>query len=145
MSLSYVLFAMSWFAGGLGLYFLAGYLFSRPMVNARKGGTLQSFQQEFSGSVYSAEAIEMAYADIVEVQGHHVLRKDKLANTLGMGDLEFESMLERRLQKLGLNPDIERTEFACLLPVWTVEDYVALIAAVRPSPGPEHAETKGAP
>jgi hypothetical protein len=93
---------------------------------ARAGLTFDSFQLEFEGTPYSRAAMAAAYSDLTELCGFPSTRHDNLRR-LGVLPEDFEDMLEKRLNRLGMMDDIHASKYAGLLPIWTSEDYVRLL------------------
>jgi hypothetical protein len=114
---------------GYGSVILWSHLRGRRIAAARKGVTLASFVGEFIGSDYSQHAIEAAYADLIELCGHPVLRVDKLEHTLGLVTEDLEGVLQRRCQRLGV-ADVWKSPYAKLFPLKTVDDYVRFLSEV---------------
>lgn len=124
-----ILYFIIWIVGGLSLYIVIGYLITSPRRRERKNLTFADFRREFSDGEYSEKAISDSYADMVEAVGYHVKRNDEIEKTLGIDEADFDPIFEKRLADKGIDPrgDLPLSD---MLPIWTVEDYVAYFDAI---------------
>ena len=94
---------------------------------SRKSWSFEDFESEYSQSDgMSKLAIQYAYDDLTKLVGYPVGRRDDLESTLGLLPEDFEDILEKRAQSLGI-ADVYNSYYAQLFPVKTVDDYVHFI------------------
>ena len=120
-----------------GLLTFVGINIDRRRKAERSHITLEAFSEGFRDRRYEPNAIKAAYDDILKTLGHPAFPHDELEKTLGFDWQDFEEMLDERCRKLGIGK-AEETEYAKLLPLWTVEDYVRFISEVMRG---EHGKT----
>ena len=94
---------------------------------ARADLSVDSFRDEFDKmEIKNKEAIEIAYEDLVSLVRYPVKRGDNIEKDLDVINEDFEDMLEKRLEKIGLR-SIDEANILELFPIKTAGEYAVLI------------------